>query len=172
MENSATVKENVTGRNGPGSPEGALVPGLIKLLWALKADRPAAWSPAFEGIAPLDLHVLAFVEARPEVILKEVRDYLDVPNSTLTGVIDRLEKRGLVERTISRRDRRSYGLRLTAKGRALRKEQQRVREAGAARMLQALDSEEERAAFTAMVDKIGDRLARAEIEGVARKEGM
>ena len=157
------VKAAAMGLQGPESEAQALVPGLVKVLWAMRVDRPSTWSPAFEGLTPLDLHILAFIEARPDVILKELRDYLDVPNSTLTGLIDRLEKKGLIERVISGRDRRSFGLKLTAKGLELRREQHQVRLQSAANMLEALDNDEERRAFVGMLNKIGDRMVREAI---------
>jgi DNA-binding MarR family transcriptional regulator len=160
MEKAIEKSPVAAGEGKACSPE-ELVPGMVKLLWAMKVDRPSAWSPAFEGLSPVDLHILAFVDARPDVILKDIRDYLDVPGSTLTGLVDRLEKRGLIKRTISGRDRRSYGLRLTRKGGALREEQQQIRLQGAEKMLKALDSYEERLAFVDMMNKIGERLARA-----------
>jgi DNA-binding MarR family transcriptional regulator len=136
----------------------ALVSGMVGMLEALKVDRPSAWSKSFEGLSPLDLHVLAIAEAKPDIILREIKDYLDVPNSTLTGIVDRLEKRGLAGRIISQRDRRSFGLKLTGKGRALRVEQRQVRRNAADRMLGALDSDAEREAFVALMAKIGRRL--------------
>jgi DNA-binding MarR family transcriptional regulator len=140
----------------------ALAAGMVKLLDALQVDRPSAWSKSFEGLSPLDLHVLAFVEAKPDVILKEIKDCLDVPNSTLTGIVDRLENKGLVERVISSRDRRSFGLKLTGAGRAIRAEQRHVRRKAADRMLEALDSDAEREAFVAMMVKISHRLQTGE----------
>jgi len=140
----------------------ALAAGMVKLLEALQVDRPSAWSKSFEGLSPLDLHVLAIVEAKPDVILKEIKEYLDVPHSTLTGIVDRLENKGLVERIISSRDRRSFGLKLTVEGRAIRAEQRHVRRNAADRMLGALDSDAEREAFVALTVKIGDRLRKEE----------
>jgi Transcriptional regulators len=139
-----------------------LVFGMIRIMEALKVDRPSSWSKAFDGLGPVDLHVLAIVEAKPDVILKEIRDYLDVPNSTLTGIVDRLENKGLIERVISARDRRSFGLKLTVKGQELRDEQRRIRRAAAVRMLEALDSDAEREVFAAMMAKIGQRLQKVE----------
>lgn len=136
----------------------ALASAMVRLLIALKVDRPSAWSEQFEGLSPIDLHVLAIVETKPDAILKEIRDYLNVPNSTLTGIIDRLEGKGLVERVISDRDRRSFRLKPTAQGRKIRDEQRRVRRDSAVRMLEALDSDAEREAFIAMMTKIGDRI--------------
>jgi DNA-binding MarR family transcriptional regulator len=135
-----------------------LASGMVRVLDALRFDRPSAWSKSFEGLSPFDLHILAIVQAKPDVILREIKEYLDVPNSTLTGIIDRLENRGLIERVISSRDRRSFGLKLTGKGRALRAEQLQVRRSAAAKMLGALDSEKEKETFVAMMVKIGDRL--------------
>jgi DNA-binding MarR family transcriptional regulator len=139
-----------------------LASGMVRLLEALQVDRPAAWSKSFEGLSPLDLHVLAIVEAKPDVILREIKEYLDVPNSTLTGIVDRLEKKGLAGRIISSRDRRSFGLKLTGKGRALRAEQRQVRRTAADRMLTALDSDAEREAFVAMMVKISHKLQKEE----------
>lgn len=141
-----------------------LMPGLVAILLAMKVDRPSAWSPSFEGLSPVDLHVLAIAETKPDVILREIKEYLGVPNSTLTGIVDRLEGRGLAERVISSRDRRSYGLKLTGKGRELREEQQHVRRKAAARMLEALDTDAERDAFTAMMAKIGERIRQEEVQ--------
>ncbi|WP_424358197.1 MarR family winged helix-turn-helix transcriptional regulator [Methanocella sp. MCL-LM] len=163
-------KAATMGHQGPESEAQALLPGLVKVLWAMRVDRPSTWSPAFEGLNPLDLHILAIIEAWPDVILKEIRDYLEVPNSTLTGMIDRLEKKGLIERTLSGRDRRSFGLKLTAKGQELRGEQHQIRLAGASGMLAALDSDEERRAFVGMLNKIGDRLVLNEL-GKAQDNG-
>jgi DNA-binding MarR family transcriptional regulator len=49
----------------------------------------------------------------------ELAEDLDVRLSTMTGVIDQLEEKGLVERIDHPHDRRSLRVRLTAKGRKL-----------------------------------------------------
>ncbi|OPY28858.1 MAG: transcriptional repressor MprA [Methanocella sp. PtaU1.Bin125] len=137
----------------------ALVPALIMVQLVTKADRPSTWSASFEGLSPVDLHVLGIVERWPDVILREIKEYLDVPNSTLTGIVDRLESKGLIERVISNRDRRSYGLALTGRGRALREEQRQIRREAAARMLAALDSDAERDEFVRLMGKISDGIS-------------
>lgn len=134
-----------------------LVPALIRILLAMKADRPPAWSASFEGLSPIDLHVLAIAEVEPDVILREIKEHLGMPHSTLTGIVDRLEEKGLAERIISPRDRRSFGLKLTPRGRELRDEQRRVRRDAARRMLEALDSDAERETFIALMARISDR---------------
>jgi DNA-binding MarR family transcriptional regulator len=102
-----------------------LASGLIRTMDSLKVDRPATWSKSFEGLGPIDLHVLAIAEVKPDVILREIKDYLDVPNSTLTGIIDRLEGKGLIERVISERPS-LYGLKRLARA-EVREEQRRIR---------------------------------------------
>src|SRR5207245_2756456 len=47
---------------------------------------------------------------------KELSEETLVTKGTLTGVLDRLEKKGLIERVPSREDRRSIFIRLTPKG--------------------------------------------------------
>lgn len=51
---------------------------------------------------------------------KEIRAH----NSTVTGLIDRMEAAGLVERTRSEEDRRVWHIRLTAQGRKVAKHAQ------------------------------------------------
>lgn len=62
----------------------------------------------------LALHLLSF---SGEMNMGELRRRLSVPRSTLTFMIDSLEKRGLVVRQQSPADRRSFLLRLTPAGR-------------------------------------------------------
>ena len=50
---------------------------------------------------------------------KELSEKTLVTKGTLTGVLDRLEKKGLIARVPSREDRRSIFIRLTPKGDAL-----------------------------------------------------
>ena len=61
-------------------------------------------------------------EWKPDIILKEIVEILGIPGSTLTSAVDRLEKRRLLRRAISQRDRRSFGLELTDEGRIAQQE--------------------------------------------------
>lgn len=69
-----------------------------------------------EGISYSEISVLSFVSDNKDAFLKEISENLNLPSSTLTSVIDRLEKRGLVHRVVSKRNRRSYSLELTKDG--------------------------------------------------------
>ena len=58
-------------------------------------------------------------EPRP---MGELARHLHCDSSNITGIVDRLEERGLVERTAAERDRRVKLIALTNEGRALRAE--------------------------------------------------
>lgn len=150
-----------TGEEDQGRDEAArLARAFLKIVIGIRSDRLWAWSTAFEGYTNLDLHVLRMVHEKPDLILKEVRDRLELPNSTLTSVIDRLEKRGVMERTINRRDHRSYGLRLTEHGCALLAEHERVLHLMMERLLECLPPGAEPTAFVEQMIRIGDCLER------------
>jgi len=58
-------------------------------------------------------------EAAVGVTIKQLRQRLDVPGSSLTFTLDSLESKRLIRRQRSRRDRRQWDLVLTEKGRQL-----------------------------------------------------
>ncbi len=130
---------------------------LLVLLNKMRSDRFETWSEKLKGTTKIELHILLLVQSQPDIVLGEIRDRLDVPNSTLTGIIDRMEKQGLVRRTISARDRRSYGLEMTEKGREIRKEHDRILFTIVEKMLDTLD-EAERKAFIALLAKVADNI--------------
>ena len=72
--------------------------------------------------------------------------------ATIGGVIDRLEQKGLVQRTVSEQDRRARRLRLTRAGQRLLTSSRPVVEALQAEILAPL-SPEERAAFVQLAQK-------------------
>ena len=50
---------------------------------------------------------------------KEIADYLSIENSTISGILDRMEKKELIERKIDKDDRRFVYIDLTKEGKAL-----------------------------------------------------
>jgi DNA-binding MarR family transcriptional regulator len=70
------------------------------------------------GLSPMQAHALRFLE-RP-VPMNELAETLWCDASNVTGIVDRLESRGLVERRASSDDRRVKLLCLTDEGEALR----------------------------------------------------
>ena len=62
------------------------------------------------------LTALRLIKTRPALTQQSIGDALRIKKTNLVTLIDKLEERGLVKRTVSSRDRRAYALYLTAKG--------------------------------------------------------
>ena len=67
------------------------------------------------GLSAAEINALACV--RDEITVRELVAATAQRPSTLTGVLDRLERRGLIERAANPADRRSVLVRLTPEGR-------------------------------------------------------
>ncbi len=102
------------------------ISGLAKvwheLIVSMQKISEELWKDKLEGASTVEISILSIIEQKPDTILKEIVNILGIPSSTLTSAIDRLEKRGLLRRVISQRDRRSFGLELTDDGRTAQKE--------------------------------------------------
>ena len=83
------------------------------LLLKLHLTRLGHWSDKLEDIQFLDLHVLSHAEHHADNTIGALREVLHIPQSTLTSMINRLEKRGLIRRAINLGDKRSYRIELT-----------------------------------------------------------
>lgn len=68
------------------------------------------------GLTPPQFDIIATLGNTPGMTFRELGDRTLITKGTLTGVVDRLEARGIVERVPSRADRRSTIVRLTRKG--------------------------------------------------------
>ncbi len=88
---------------------------------AKRAERLVTRTVAEAGLTPAQYLVVANLPDKGGRPLGELADVLRCSPSTVTGVVDTMEKKGLVAREPNPEDRRSHLLVLTAKGRALRK---------------------------------------------------
>jgi len=68
------------------------------------------------------LTVVKLLETIGDLSLSELSERIRAQNSTVTGIIDRMEREGLVMRERSREDRRVVYIKLSAKGRELAQE--------------------------------------------------
>jgi MarR family transcriptional regulator, organic hydroperoxide resistance regulator len=93
-----------------------------ELLWELmQSNKPRFMAVAQElGLAPMQLHTLRILEPGVEVPMSSLAGKLFCDNSNVTGIVDRLEARGLIERRPDEHDRRVKLLVLTAEGERLR----------------------------------------------------
>jgi len=91
---------------------------LLRLFLNQRADFPMLASEF--DLSPAQCHVLHLIEPERPMAMGKVADALACDASNVTGLIDRLESRGLVRRQESDRDRRIKVLELTAAGARLR----------------------------------------------------
>jgi DNA-binding MarR family transcriptional regulator len=69
------------------------------------------------GVTPTQLSVLKLLQEIGDLSLGTLSKEIRAHNSTVTGIVDRMEAAGLVERARSEEDRRVWIIRLTAQGR-------------------------------------------------------
>jgi DNA-binding MarR family transcriptional regulator len=92
------------------------------LLWeVMQANKPRFMALAQElGLSPVQLHALRLIEPGVEVPMSSLAGKLFCDNSNVTGIVDRLEARGLIERHPAEHDRRVKLLVLTTEGERVR----------------------------------------------------
>ena len=104
------------------SEKGSLVSELSQSFFELLLKHRNHYIDAVsdEKIAPMQGHVLHYVAEHP-CTMRELAQAAFLEPSNLTGIIDKLEARGLVKRREADGDRRSKIVTLTAAGVAMRK---------------------------------------------------
>lgn len=66
-------------------------------------------------ITKYDLLLIGMIGRKGEIIMREVAEYLDVPYSTATGIVDKLVQKKIVKRVNSETDRRTVKVALAPK---------------------------------------------------------
>jgi DNA-binding MarR family transcriptional regulator len=130
-----------------------------RLVQATYKGAFAAADEQLKKLTFLEISILAFVFKKPDIILKDILELTGIPNSSLTSIIDRLERRGYLQRILSQRDRRSYGLELTELGQEVHQMHLDFEGQLYRRVLLALDSPEERDTFLRLFTKVLDALS-------------
>jgi DNA-binding MarR family transcriptional regulator len=111
---------------------------------------------AVVGVDQAEAHVLAALANGPMTVAALV-EAVRVKRSTLTNILDRLERRGLVSREINPNDRRSFVVRPTRGGERAAKRVVAAFEAVDANLRKATTSEERRA-FEAVLARLHEIL--------------
>jgi DNA-binding MarR family transcriptional regulator len=77
------------------------------------------------GLTQGEAHILALLAHSGRANVADLHRGLAHKRSTLTSILDRLARRGLITRAVGETDRRTFVVRLTAKGRRLAQRVQR-----------------------------------------------
>lgn len=77
---------------------------------------PDKWNSAFMDYSKNEIMVLIFLYRCKTANMTEISKYINAPLNTTTGVINRLEKKNMIERIRSKEDRRIVEIILTSKG--------------------------------------------------------
>src|SRR5438093_8558354 len=93
---------------------------LIAQLFTSQRTRFLAIASEFD-LAPAQLGALKALDPEDPLPMRELAQALACDNSNVTGIVDRLEARGLVERRASTDDRRVKMLVVTEAGKDLRR---------------------------------------------------
>jgi MarR family transcriptional regulator, organic hydroperoxide resistance regulator len=88
--------------------------------------------------------ILGFLDMEDQITSSELGKRAELDSATLTGILDRLEAAGFIERKGNPDDRRSIHIHLTQKGKALSSEATRVIAAANAEFLQVLTETQKR----------------------------
>ena len=91
---------------------------LMQLFFAQRANLPLV--AAELELSPAQCHVLHLIEPGRPIPMGQLAETLACDASNVTGLVDRLESRGLIRRRASEQDRRVKVLELTPTGARLR----------------------------------------------------
>ncbi len=108
-----------------------------------KQRRAMARGWCLRDVSTTHLHVLMLLESAP-IAMGRLAELIDVSLPNATGIIGRMEERGLVERVRDDADRRLVLVRIADAGRATVEEMELIRRQHLARVLSAM-TEEQRA---------------------------
>jgi DNA-binding MarR family transcriptional regulator len=72
-----------------------------------------------EGVTLQQATILRILQHEGTVPMSKIAEHLQVSRPNITGIIDRLEKKGLIEKSENNQDRRSTTIKITMKGQEL-----------------------------------------------------
>lgn len=103
---------------------GGQMTGEVKLLDFFldnlrKVFYPEEWIDLDLELSKSQLLAMLIIDRHGEIIMSEVADYLNIPLSTTTGLVNRLVKSGYLSRERSESDRRIVAIQLTEVGKTL-----------------------------------------------------
>jgi DNA-binding MarR family transcriptional regulator len=127
---------------------------LVKFFFAQREHLPAP-GEALE-LSPVQCHVLHLIEPERPLPMGRLAETLGCDASNVTGLVDRLEERGLVQRRPSTEDRRVKVIQLTSAGSRLRVQLLRHMTSGA-RPLSRLSAADQRTLLRILEKLVDER---------------
>lgn len=124
---------------------------MLKNYKEYQADMSALYP---QGVTGTQLSIMQFVHSNPDNVIKEVSEALSIPGSTLTSAIDGLENKNLILRTVSKKNRHSFGLKLTEEGVRLNMEHETAERQVWHRILSRLDNDTDRELLLKLITTI------------------
>jgi DNA-binding MarR family transcriptional regulator len=126
-----------------------------RLGYALRRAQIAVFRDFFDAFAEFDIRpgqysVLTIIERNPGLSQTQVCDALGIQKANFVSVLDVLVERGLVDRTPTPKDRRTYALYLTGSGKLLIRKLHRVAESREQRYIAQIGAESYRRTFAAL----------------------
>ena len=128
-----------------------------KLWFAIMFHRPDYKEEEIQKLSFIEMHLIGMACEHPELILKEIREYLKIPQTTLSSIIAKLEKMDVLKRVINPRDMRSFSLHTTELGRKIREKHKKQDEQMAQEIILSLE-EDERDDFIRMFQKVANKI--------------
>ena len=106
-----------------------------------------------ENLVPLEFGTLLRIYGNPDVDQNTLAALLALDRTTISSLVFGLEKRGLIERAVNKKDRRARAVRLTRRGRAVVEKLRPVAAAAQQNILSVL-SESERKQLVVMLQRV------------------
>ena len=131
----------------------AIVGDLHEMIGSLRCAGTGRMVKA--GISMTHLHILWVLEHHGDLTMSRLAELLDVSVSNATGLIDRMEERGLVERFRIPTDRRIVVVRASAEGARIRDEIEALKQDRMRTILGRLDPSSLSRVLTAISDLRG-----------------
>jgi MarR family transcriptional regulator, organic hydroperoxide resistance regulator len=132
-----------------------------------KVFFPEEWMQLDLAVSKTELLAMLIVDRYGEVIMSQISNYLNAPLSTTTGLINRLVKKGYLQRERSEEDRRIVAIQLTDQGKSMMTEVKTSLETYLERIKVVL-SAEERQFILQIFLKIINALSRKDVEAEDR----
>ena len=149
--NISTTQSDARGKPVAAGPK-RRAEATSNLLVAQVVDELTSWNPrefmaAFQrwhqgSVSLVHLNVLTLLEASGPMSMGRLAEALDISVASITGVIDRMEARGLVERRRDAQDRRVILVHTGRGGRRLFEDIGRLRRQNLTKLLQQLSEPE------------------------------